>query len=87
MATCAQKQAWLAEAESALHTLQMGGQESFIASATKQLRYTPADSDKLARYVASLRAQVQACTGVVDRSVRSAIQFIPTDDVGRRRRC
>jgi hypothetical protein len=84
MATCAQKQAWLAEAETALHTLNLGGQETFISSGPKQIRFAQADAGNLARYVADLRAQVEACTGVCDRSVRRSISLIPRDENGGR---
>jgi gpW len=79
MATCAQKQAWLSEAEEAWHALQTGSQEALISTGTKEVRYTPADSGRLAAYIGGLRAQVKACTGVADASIRRLIPFIPRD--------
>jgi len=78
MATCAELQTWLGEAESAYHALQLGGQVQQIRSDSgKMLTYTSANMDGLVRYIGSLRARVAACTGVQDANTRSLLRFVP----------
>lgn len=77
MATCAQLQTWLADAEERYHALQSGQVVEQIVSGEKQLRYSAADSDKLLKYIQSLRAQVEACTGVADTGQRAILRIVP----------
>lgn len=78
MATCAQKQAWLADAENLYHALQTGqGVQQITASPEKSLSRFATDPDKLLKYINSLRAQVEACTGVVDSGQRAILRVVP----------
>ena len=77
MATCAQKQTWLADAEAQYHALQTGQHAELIASGDKQLRNSSGNPTELLKYIHSLRAQVEACTGVRDSGQRSVIRMVP----------
>lgn len=77
MTTCTEKQTMLAEAESALHKLQIGSKVESIHSGEKTLQYTRAELKDLRQYVQSLRDQVAACTGATTLR-RRVIGIIPT---------
>lgn len=77
MATCAEKQAWLAAAEAAWHTLRTGGAVASVRYADKETTFTKGDATGLARYIMELRRQVEACTGVTDAGLRHIIHVIP----------
>jgi gpW len=85
MASCEQKQAWLADAENAFHLLNTGAREVLISTGSKEIRYAPANIGSLAQYVNSLRNQVAACTGVPCYQVRHIIHLTPEDSGTRRR--
>lgn len=86
MATCAQLQVWLADAEEKYHTLQVGGQEVLVQSGPKQVRFSAGNVGDLVRYIAALRSQIAACTGVPDASARRTIHIQPEDSGSRFRR-
>jgi hypothetical protein len=77
MASCDQLAIWLSEAEDALHALQMGGKVESLRIGEKQMDYTKADVDKLAKYIARLQQQVDACNGRTFR--RGVLGIIPVD--------
>lgn len=77
MATCEQLQNWLADAEDRYHTLISGQTNEEIVSGEKRLRYTAADSNKLLTYIQSLRARVEACSGVRDNGQRAIVRVVP----------
>lgn len=77
MTTCAQKQALLAEAETALHKLMIGSKVESIHDGEKTLQYSRAELKALREYVQSLRDQVAACTGATTLR-RRVIGIIPT---------
>ena len=79
MATCAQKQAYLVEAEAAYHSYQMGGRAELISTGTKTIRYGAANIGDLLRYIQSLRSEIAACTGIPDRGVRTMVHLVPED--------
>lgn len=86
MATCEQLQQRLADAEDKYHAIQLGGAETLISTGSKEIRYSAANVGDLVRYIATLRSQVAACTGVPDTSARRAIHIQPEDSGSRFRR-
>lgn len=77
MASCAQLQTWLADAEEKYHALETQQARQQVVSAEKSVTYTAADSDKLLKYIQSLRARVEACTGVPDTGQRTILRIVP----------
>jgi hypothetical protein len=77
MASCEQLALWLAEAEDAQHALQMGGKVESLRLGEKQIDYTKGNGDQLAKYIAWLRQQVDACNGRTFR--RGVLGIIPVD--------
>ena len=77
MATCEELQTRLADAEAQYHALFTGQRNEQIVSGEKQLRYTAANPTELLKYVQSLRAQVEACTGVRDNGQRAILRIVP----------
>jgi hypothetical protein len=63
MADLATLQARLDEAESAYHRLMTGSLEESIGLGDMQVRYTRAESDRLAAYVSQLKSDVAAAGG------------------------
>ncbi|MBR2813465.1 MAG: hypothetical protein IKE60_02360 [Reyranella sp.] len=65
MATQAQLQAWLTEAEQARHELILGNKAASVSSSSgKSVTFTASDLAKLDTYIASLRAQLGQATGL-----------------------
>ncbi|MFC3674670.1 gpW family head-tail joining protein [Ferrovibrio xuzhouensis] len=58
MTDTATLQARLAEAEAALHALNIGSQRVSISFDGKSLTYTPADATRLRAYIGELKAQL-----------------------------
>jgi len=57
--------AWLTEAQSALHSLAIGGKVVSISSADgKRISFTPAETKELRAYVLRLQRAVSIATGV-----------------------
>lgn len=77
MATCAQKQTWLAAAETALHNLATGSKVEVLKHGEKQLTYTSVNLGELRKYVRELSDQVAACTGDTSTLRRRAFGVIP----------
>ena len=77
MASCAQKQTWLADAEAQYHALQTGTRAEAIGAGDKTLRNTASSPSELLKYIQSLRAQVAACTGVPDTGLRAVLRMVP----------
>lgn len=78
MATCTELQAQLAEAEVAYHSIQMGRRTVSITQGQKSITYNQASVSGLLRYIADLRRQVAACTGVADPTARRVVRFVPS---------
>ena len=76
MATCADLQTRLIEAELALHRLLTGAQTQQVQYGEKRVAYTQASIAELQRYVSTLRSQVAACTGA-PMARRRVIGIIP----------
>lgn len=76
MASCSDLATWLAEAETALHRLQIGGAVEMLQHGEKRLQYTKADADKLRAYVADLTNRVAACSGTT-RFNRRILRVLP----------
>lgn len=65
MADLAQLQAWLAEAETTYHTVMMGGGVVVVVDQNgERVEYSRANAASLAKYIASLRAQINTLLGV-----------------------
>lgn len=77
--TCAELQARLADAETALHKAKLGTSVVMVRQGEKQVQYNAGDLAALERYVITLRDQVAACTGDTTRPRRRALGFIPHD--------
>ena len=77
MSTCAEKQAWLAAAESALHSVQIGGKVKVLRMGEKSIEYSVSNVVDLVKYVRLLQDQVNACTGDTTTLRRRAFGVIP----------
>lgn len=65
MATLAQLQAWLAEAQTAYHNVMIGGGVTVVVDQNgERVEYSRANAAGLARYIASLQAQINSLLGV-----------------------
>lgn len=65
MATLAQLQAWLAEAQTAYHNVMIGGGVTAVVDQNgERVEYSRANAAGLARYIASLQAQINSLLGV-----------------------
>lgn len=65
MATLAQLQAWLAEAQTAYHNVMIGGGVTTVVDQNgERVEYSRANAAGLARYIASLQAQINSLLGV-----------------------
>lgn len=65
MANLAQLQAWLAEAQSTYHTVMMGGGVTVVVDQNgERVEYSRANAAGLAKYIASLQAQINSLLGV-----------------------
>ena len=78
MATCDQLRTWLAQAETALHDLTIGSKVEQLRHGEKSLQYAKGDMDKLQKYVAQLRQQVDICDGT-RQFRRGLVNIIPVD--------
>lgn len=78
MATCSELQTMLAEAEAAYHSMQMGSRVVTLSQGQKSITYNQASVSGLLRYIADLRRQVAACTGVPDPTARRVVRFVPS---------
>lgn len=76
MTTCAEWADKLAEAEDALHALQIGGKVVSIRDGENEIQYSKTSLNDLASYVQFLQAKVDACNGVAV-TTRRAIGVIP----------
>jgi hypothetical protein len=76
MTTCAEWATKLAEAEAALHALQIGGKVVSVQMGEKRIEYSKAGVNALAEYVQYLQAKVDACNGV-PRLARRVFGVIP----------
>jgi len=72
MADLATIQTRLTEAETAYHRLQIGSQEESIGLGDMQVRYTKANADQLAAYIAGLKTEIAAAGGTVSGLRRRA---------------
>lgn len=65
MADLAQLQAWLAEAQNAYHTVMLGGGVTVVVDQNgERIEYGRANAASLAKYIASLQAQINSLLGV-----------------------
>lgn len=65
MADLVQLQAWLAEAQSAYHTVMIGGGVTVVVDQNgERVEYSRANAAGLAKYIASLQAQINTMLGV-----------------------
>lgn len=65
MASLVQLQTWLAEAQSAYHTVMIGGGVTVVVDQNgERVEYSRANAASLAKYIASLRAQINTLLGV-----------------------
>ena len=76
--TCDEYRTLLAEANSALHSLQLGGKVKMVRIGEKVIEYSAANSGELRAYVAMLQRKVDACDGVTAVR-RGPVHFMPTD--------
>ncbi|MBT9098408.1 phage tail protein [Methylovulum psychrotolerans] len=63
MADLATLQAWLAEAETAYHSLQIGKKTQELHHNGKRVIYTPAQQDELRAYIAELNSKIKVLKG------------------------
>jgi len=63
MATLAQLQTWLSEAEIARHKLRLGNSVELRTYAGRSLKYTAANAGELDAYIADLEAKIAASSG------------------------
>lgn len=77
MATCVELQTYLAAAETALHSVLLGGKVKLLRHGDKSIEYSQGSVAELQKYVATLRDQVAACTGDATRLRRRAFGVIP----------
>lgn len=76
MATLETLQAWLAEAENALHSLTVGAQRVSMERAGTKITYTAASIPSLKAYITSLKSQISfqgGVTGDENRPRRSVL--------------
>lgn len=64
MTLCEQYIANLAEAQSALHRLTIGGKVESVQDGEHRIAFTKADSAALRTYIDELQAKVDACNGL-----------------------
>ena len=65
MATLEQLQAWLAEAQTAYHSVVIGGGVTVVVDQNgERVEYSRANATGLARYIATLQAQINSLLGV-----------------------
>lgn len=65
MATLAQLQAWLTEAQTAYHNVMIGGGVTVVVDQNgERVEYSRANAAGLAKYIASLQAQINSLLGV-----------------------
>jgi hypothetical protein len=76
MTTCAEYTDRLAEAEAALHQLQIGGKVVSVQMGEKRVEYSKAAIGDLSEYVVYLRSQVDGCNGLF-ATRRRAFGVIP----------
>lgn len=65
MADLAQLQLWLAEAQSAYHTVMMGGQATVVVDQNgERVEFSRTNPQALLKYIAYLQAQINLLLGV-----------------------
>ena len=65
MADLAQLQAWLVEAQNAYHTVMLGGGVTVVVDQNgERVEYGRANATALAKYIATLQAQINPLLGV-----------------------
>lgn len=65
MADLAQLQTWLTEAQNAYHTVMLGGGVTVVVDQNgERVEYSRANATALAKYIASLQAQINSLLGV-----------------------
>ena len=65
MADLAQLQAWLVEAQNAYHTVMLGGGVTVVVDQNgERVEYGRANATALAKYIATLQAQIKSLLGV-----------------------
>ena len=65
MADLAQLQTWLTEAQNAYHTVMLGGGVTVVVDQNgERIEYSRANATSLAKYIASLQAQINSLLGV-----------------------
>ncbi|MGH8074294.1 MAG: gpW family head-tail joining protein [Lysobacter sp.] len=65
MADLAQLQAWLVEAQSAYHSVMIGGGVTVVVDQNgERVEYSRANALGLAKYIATLQAQINSLLGV-----------------------
>lgn len=65
MATLEQLQTWLAEAQTAYHNVVIGGGVTVVVDQNgERVEYSRANASTLAKYIATLQAQINAMLGV-----------------------
>lgn len=65
MADLAQLQAWLVEAQNAYHTIMLGGGVTVVVDQNgERIEYGRANATSLAKYIATLQAQINSLLGV-----------------------
>lgn len=62
------------EAEAALHQLQIGEMKASVGFGDRRVEYTPANVDKLQRYINGLKAQLAG-----SRMVRNRVRYAVPD--------
>jgi septal ring factor EnvC (AmiA/AmiB activator) len=73
MADLATLQTRLTEAEAAYHQLALGTKEVEVEHGDMRMKYTQATMEKLAAYIADLRAQIAALGGTLTGQRRRAL--------------
>lgn len=65
MADLAQLQIWLTEAQNAYHTVMLGGGVTVVVDQNgERIEYSRANATSLAKYIATLQAQINSLLGV-----------------------
>ena len=65
MATLEQLQAWLAEAQTAYHSVMIGGGVTVVVDQNgERVEYSRANATSLAKYIATLQMQINSLLGV-----------------------
>lgn len=64
---------WLSESQAAYHALNSGQQVVSLSYGDKRLSFTPAEADRLARYIREIQTAIAIAQGSTDPRARPSI--------------